>query len=207
MACWPASATICPMICSNSEAWPSTETSAAEGWLPTTAPILVSTTSERRCSALERPPVVARKRAGSAIRQVTRLWMTRFFLSSLRNSAVTGLKVSRRLSSRTTVSKGKGRLTKSPGSFTTRATWPKRRKRPYSVTSMTTKQDQMVSAARRPPTSARVRAGARPEDLLRGREDLFQRLDVQAEARQVGRAVVLLLAEGEGQRVPLREKE
>src|SRR6059058_964610 len=82
MARWPASATICPMICSNWEAWPSTETSAAEGWLPTTAPILVSTTSERRCSALERPPVVARKRAGSAIRQVTRLWMTRFLLSS-----------------------------------------------------------------------------------------------------------------------------
>src|SRR5881409_2339078 len=131
MARWRASATIRPMICANWEAWPSMATSAAEGWLPTTEPIFVSTTSERRCSAVARPPVVARKRTGSAIRQVTRLCMTRFFLSSLRNSAVTGLRVSRRLSSRTTVSKGKGRLTKSPGSFTTRATRPKRRKRPY----------------------------------------------------------------------------
>src|SRR2546429_594438 len=214
MARWRASDTIRPMICSSWEAWPSTATSAAEGWLPTTEPIFVSTTSERRCSAVARPPVVARKRSGSAIRQVTRLWMTRFFLSSLRNSAVTGLRVSRRLSSRTTVSRGKGRLTLRPGSFTTRTTRPKRRKRPYSVTSTTTKQDQTASVARRPPTSARVRValgevdgfpreGRRAVDdedlvLLRARDvaeggvDLLGRVHAQqahrphADARSVG---------------------
>src|SRR2546429_9635010 len=48
-------------------------------------------------------------------------------------------------------------------------------------------------------------AGARPEDLLCGGQDVFQRLDVQAEAREIGRAAVLLLPEGEGQRVRSEE--
>ena len=61
------------MTWSNCEGWPSTETSAVEGWLPTTEPIFVSTRSEIRCSAVGRSAVVARKRSGSVIRHVTRL--------------------------------------------------------------------------------------------------------------------------------------
>src|SRR5256886_16247616 len=46
-------------------------------------------------------------------------------------------------------------------------------------------------------------AGARAKDLLRRRQHVLQRLDLQAEARQVGRAAVLLLPEGERARVSL----
>src|SRR6267378_1563614 len=115
--------------------------------------------------------------------------MTRFFLLALRNSAVTGLKIRRRQSSRTGPSAS-------------------RRRRPArgraGGPSLT-----LLPAERRPQPEVEVLhvRAARTHDLLGGGQDLLERLEMQAEAREVGRPAVFVLTQGEGEGVSLRLKD
>src|SRR5439155_1576434 len=83
-----ASARISPLTRSSPARRGSSEIGAVDEWRPSTPPMLARTRSASLRSAAARSPTVARYRTGSTILHVTRLWTIRFFLSSLRYSAV-----------------------------------------------------------------------------------------------------------------------
>src|SRR5215831_12842272 len=125
------------------------------GYRPMTAPISARMMSERRCSPAAGVATVARKRTGSAIRHVTRLSTSRFFLSIVRYSDGAGRKNRMRLSSRTT--RSNGATTWRPGSARTRTTRPKRVTIPNSVTSRTKNEETSAQIADAAVTAGRIR--------------------------------------------------
>src|SRR5215207_6690531 len=105
----------------------------AKLWRPNTAPTSPTIASVSRCSASPRVASVARKRVGSAMRQVASVATVTFFLSAVTYSTGRVLRYRRRLSNRCTRSKGS--LKPRPGSSTSRTIRPKRLTIPCSVIS------------------------------------------------------------------------
>src|SRR4029077_10182295 len=126
--------------------------SAEAGNCPSTEPIAAEIASPRSCSAAASVLNAPTKRSGSAMRQVARLSITMFFLSTVRYSERGGRENSTRLSRRTT--RSNGAVTWRPGSVTTRTTRPNRVTSPYPVAAPGNNDDPTPQA-----TPATITAG------------------------------------------------